>query len=340
MIIKKNISLLPYNTFGIDVKADYFIEYNSVDDLQEALKSDIVKSNSILAIGEGSNLLFLSDFNGVILHSRNKFISVLEENRHDILIEVGSGAIWDDFVVHCVENELYGIENLSLIPGQVGAAAVQNIGAYGVEVKDIISEVHAVETETGLLKIFALKDCEYGYRDSIFKNECKGKYIISSVVFRLSKLAKYCFDYQYLEQTVAEKGLISLSNVRETIIEIREAKLPNPKIQGNAGSFFKNPIVTKEQFLQLQEKYPDISHFHVSETEEKISAAWLISHCGWKGKHLGNAGVHDKQPLVIVNLGNAKGEEIANLASEIQFSVKQKFGVELYTEVNYISCKS
>lgn len=336
MNIKQNISLLPYNTFGIDAKADYFIEYNSVEDLQEALKSDIVKENRILPIGEGSNLLFLSDFKGVILFSKNKFISILEENTNDVLVEVGAGIIWDDFVAYCVDNGFYGTENLSLVPGQTGAAAVQNIGAYGVEIKDCITLVHAVEIKNGTATTFSQKECEYGYRDSIFKNKHKGKFIVSSVVFRLWKQEKYCFDYQHLEYAVKEKGDISLANVRKAIVEIRESKLPDPKKQGNAGSFFKNPVVAKSHFLQLQEKHPAISHFYVSETEEKISAAWLIDQSGWKGKRIGNAGVHDKQPLVLVNLGNATGEEIADLASQIQLSIKEKFNIELQPEVNYI----
>ena len=337
MLIKENISLLPYNTFGINVNADYFVEYNSTEDLLETLKHNIVSKNRILTIGEGSNLLFLSDFKGVILYSKNKFISVLEENPDSILIEAGSGVIWDDFVAYCADNGFYGIENLSLIPGQTGAAAVQNIGAYGVEIKDLISEVRTIEIASRLPQIFTTKECEYGYRDSIFKNKVKGKHIITSVVFRLSKHEKYCFDYEHLEHAVLKKGKISLANVRETIIEIRETKLPDPKTQGNAGSFFKNPVIARNHFLQLQEEYPNISHFYVSETEEKVSAAWLIDRCGWKGKRIRNAGVHDKQPLVLVNLGNVTGEEIAHLASEIQLSVKEKFNIVLQPEVNYVS---
>lgn len=339
MNIKENISLLPYNTFGIDVNTDYFIEYDSVEELQEILKSDIVKQNRILAIGGGSNLLFLSDFKGVLLFSKNKFISILKENPTDVLIEVGSGIVWDDFVAYCVDNEFYGTENLSIIPGQTGAAAVQNIGAYGVEIKDIISEVRTIDISSGIIKTFTKEECEYGYRDSIFKNKYRGKYIVTSVVLHLSKEEKYCFEYQHLENAVKAKGKVSLANVRKTIIETRETKLPDPKIQGNAGSFFKNPVIPKEHFLQLQKDYPNISHFYVSETKEKISAAWLIDQCGWKGRHVGNAGVHDKQPLVIVNLGNAQGEEVANLASRIQFSIKEKFNIDLHPEVNYINCK-
>jgi len=336
MVIKENSSLLPYNTFGINVNANYLIEYSSFDDLREVLKSDIVKKNSILAIGEGSNLLFLSDFKGVVLHSKNKYISILEEDEDTILIDVGSGVIWDDFVAYCVENRFYGAENLSHIPGQTGAAAVQNIGAYGVEIKDIISNVCTIEIGTELPRIFTKKECEYSYRNSIFKNKQKGKYIITSVVFCLSKKERYCFDYQHLERAVLKKGEVSLANVRKTIIKIRETKLPDPQKQGNAGSFFKNPVVSKKHFLQLQKENPDISHFYVSEIEEKISAAWLIEQCGWKGKNIGNAGVHSMQPLVLVNLGNVESNEIVHLASEIQLSVKEKFGIELHPEVNYI----
>ncbi len=340
MKIQNNISLLPYNTFGINVNAEYFIEYDSLEDLQKVLKLDIVTGKRILIIGEGSNLLFLSDFEGVILYSKNKFISILEEKDDEILIEAGSGVIWDDLVDYCVRNSYYGTENLSLIPGQTGAAAVQNIGAYGVEIKDIIYEVRTIDIQSHLPKTFTNKECEYDYRESIFKNKYKGKYIVTSVVFRLSKNPVYCFDYHHLEQAVLKKGEISLKNIRETIIETRESKLPDPKIQGNAGSFFKNPVISKDHFMELQTQYPDISHFYISDNEEKISAAWLIDRCGWKGKQIGNAAVHDRQPLVIVNQGNAKGEEIAYLASQIQRSVKERFKIELHPEVNYINCKS
>ena len=336
MIIKENISLLSYNTFGIDAKADYFIEYNSVEELQTALKSEIVKSNRLLHIGGGSNLLFMKDFKGVILHSAINFIKKVSEDADTVMLEAGAVVNWDDFVAYTVENGWGGVENLSLIPGEVGASAVQNIGAYGVEVQDVIVKVNAVEIETGESKIFSVEDCQYGYRESIFKKELKGKYIITSVVFKLQKQAQFKLNYQHLEAEVLKNGDINLQNIRQTIIAVRESKLPDPKIFGNAGSFFMNPVISKAHFNELLAQYPQMPHYFVSETEEKVPAGWLIDQCGWKGKQIGNAGVHDKQALVLVNKGGATGAEIVYLAEQIQASVKTKFGIELHAEVNYI----
>ena len=330
------ISLLPYNTFGINAKADYFVEYDSIADLQAVLQMDIVKQNRILHIGSGSNLLFLKDFEGVVLHSAIKDITGTREDVDSAYLEVGSGVVWDDLVAYCVLNGLGGIENLSLIPGEVGASAVQNIGAYGVEVQDIILEVNAVEIETATVRTFSNEECHYGYRSSIFKNELKGKYIITSVLFRLDKKPKFKLNYQHLEEEVLKCGEVNLQTIRQTIIAVRESKLPDPKVLGNAGSFFMNPIIAKTLFVSLQEKYPNIPHYVVSETEEKVPAGWLIDQCGWKGKQIGRAGVHNKQALVLVNLGGATGAEIVHLAEQIQSSVKETFGIELKPEVNYI----
>jgi len=336
MKIEQNSSLLPYNTFGIDAKADFFIEYDSASDLQAILKSEIVRNNRTLHIGGGSNLLFMHDFKGAILHSAIHSIQKIREDPDSVFLEVGSSVNWDDFVGYCVENGWGGVENLSLIPGEVGASAVQNIGAYGVEVKEVIVQVNAVEVETAGFKTFTNEACRYGYRDSIFKNEFKGKYIITSVLFQLNKNPEFRLKYQHLEDEVKKNGELNLSNIRKTIIHIRESKLPDPKILGNAGSFFMNPVIPKEKFLSLQARYPQIPHYFESETYEKIPAAWLIDQCGWKGKHIGNAGVHEKQALVLVNLGGATGAEIVYLAEQIQQSVKAKFGIELKPEVNYI----
>lgn len=332
----QHISLLPYNTFGIDAKADYFVEYDSIADLQAVLQMDIVKQNRILHIGSGSNLLFLKDFEGVVLHSAIKNITGAREDVDSAYLEVGSGVVWDDLVAYCVLNGLGGIENLSLIPGEVGASAVQNIGAYGVEVQDIILEVNAVEIETATVRTFSNEECHYGYRNSIFKNELKGKYIITSVLFRLDKKPRFKLNYQHLEEEVLKCGEVNLQNIRQTIIAVRESKLPDPKVLGNAGSFFMNPIIAKTLFVSLQKKYPNIPHYVVSETEEKVPAGWLIDQCGWKGKQIGRAGVHNKQALVLVNLGGAAGAEIVHLAEQIQASVKETFGIELKPEVNYI----
>lgn len=336
MLIKSNFSLLEYNTFGIDVRADYFVEYDSVQDLQTALKSEIVNENKILHIGGGSNLLFLSDFKGVVLHSAIHLIEKVKESDNSVYLQVGSGVVWDDFVAFCVDNGWGGVENLSLIPGEVGASAVQNIGAYGVEVQDVIVEVNTVEIETAQPQIFSAAACKYGYRESVFKNELKGKYIITSVVFKLDKTPIFKLNYQHLEEEVLKCGEVNLQNIRQTIIAVRESKLPNTKVLGNAGSFFMNPVISKSQFVLLQEKYPNIPHYFVSETEEKIPAGWLIDQCGWKGKQIGNAGVHDKQALVLVNRGGATGTQIVYLAEQIQASVKETFGIDLHAEVNYI----
>lgn len=336
MKISTNVSLKKYNTFGIDATADYLIEYDSATDLQNVLQTEAVKLNKMLHVGSGSNLLFLSDFKGVVLHSAINSIHVVEEDDNCVVVEAGAGVVWDDFVSYCVTNGWGGVENLSLIPGEVGASAVQNIGAYGVEVQDVIDEVNAVEIETGLLKVFTCKECKYGYRDSVFKNELKGKYVITSVLFRLSKKFVFKLDYQHLEDEVLKCGLINLNTIRKTIIEIRERKLPDTSVIGSAGSFFMNPVISKAHFEKLQDEFPAIPHYYVTETEEKVPAGWLIEQCGWKGKRIGNAGVHDKQALVLVNLGGATGLDIVNLADQIQKTVKDKFGIILKPEVNYI----
>ncbi|MFT3753445.1 MAG: UDP-N-acetylmuramate dehydrogenase [Paludibacter sp.] len=331
-----NASLLAYNTFGVDAKADYLIEYQSVEELQSVLQFEIVKSNPVFHIGGGSNLLFMKDFKGVILHSSIKFITKTSEDAGSVCLEVGAGVVWDDFVAYCVEMGLGGVENLSLIPGDVGASAVQNIGAYGVEVQDVIVEVKTVNVETAEVRIFSNEACRYGYRESIFKNEYRGQYIVTSVTFRLEKEPNFKLGYQHLEAEVLKNGEVNLQNVRNTIIAIRESKLPDPKILGNAGSFFMNPVIAREQFLALQAVYPQMPHYFVSETEEKVPAGWLIDQCGWKGKQIGNAAVHDKQALVLVNKGGATGAEIVHLAEQIRASVKEKFGIDLRPEVNYI----
>ena len=336
MKITPNASLLPYNTFGINAKADYIIEYNSVAELQNILNNEPIKSNRILHIGGGSNLLFLTDFKGVILHSDIKSINKINENADSVYLEVGSGVIWDDFVAYCVENEFGGVENLSLIPGEIGASAVQNIGAYGVEVQDVIQTVKSVEIATGNVREFSTVECRYGYRESVFKSSLKDKFIVTSVVFELAKQPEFKLNYQHLEEEVLKNGEVNLKNIRQTIISIRESKLPNPKITGNAGSFFMNPVVAKEKFYALQSEFPQIPHYNISETEEKIPAGWLIDQCGWKGKSIANAGVHDKQALVLVNRGGATGVEIAYLAEQIQQSVKERFDIDLLPEVNYI----
>ena len=337
MTISKHVSLLPFNTFGIDVKTDYLIEYSSVEELSAILKSELVTSSRLLHGGSGSNLLFLNDFDGVVLHSQLKSIDLLTTDEQSVYVEVGAGVAWDDFVDFAVNKGWGGVENLSLIPGETGAAAVQNIGAYGVEVQSVIDRVKTVEVESGEIREFSNAECEYGYRESIFKTMLKGKYIVTSVVFRLECVPTFTLDYQHMEDEVRKNGDLSLANVRQTIIAIRQSKLPDPAVQGNAGSFFMNPVIPKSLFVQLQSQFPEMPHYYVSETDEKVPAAWLIDKCGWKGKQIGKAAVHDKQALVLVNKGGATGAEIVFLAEQIQLSVKEKFGIELRPEVNYIS---
>lgn len=336
MEVKKDCSLLPYHTFGMDVKASLFIEYASVEELKHILR-EYLPGTPWLHIGGGSNLLFMRDYPGVILHSAIKGYEILEENEEEVIVRVGAGEVWDDFVAYTVKQGWYGAENLSLIPGEVGASAVQNIGAYGVEVKDLITHVEAIEVATGQERIFTNEECGYAYRESVFKLSLKRQFVLTKVSYRLKKTPTYHLDYGHVRAELEKRGYgLTLENVRRTIIGIREAKLPDPKIQGNAGSFFMNPIVSRTCFEPLLAQYPQMPHYEVDAERVKIPAAWMIDQCGWKGKQLGRAGVHHKQALVLVNLGGATGEEIIRLSEEIQKSVLNKFGVHISPEVNFI----
>lgn len=336
MKIFRDYSLLPHNTFGMDVKASVFIEYASVEELKEVL-SLYVKDNQWLHIGKGSNLLFTGDFSGIILHSAIKGYEVIHEDTNEVVVRVGAGEVWDDFVAMTVENEWYGAENLSLIPGEVGASAVQNIGAYGVEAKDLIVGVEAIEVSTGKECIFKNEECGYAYRESVFKSSLKYQYLVTHVSYRLKKTPCYHLDYGNIRlELEKQKVRLTLANVRQAIISIREAKLPDPKLQGNAGSFFMNPVISREHFEALLVDYPLMPHYEVDAESIKIPAAWMIDQCGWKGKRLGRAGVHDKQALVLVNLGGAVGTEVIALSEAIQKSVYEKFGINILPEVNFI----
>jgi len=337
MHLYQNHSLLNYNTFGLDVKTKYFLEFDSEEDLIDILKQRLVRENPLLVVGQGSNLLFLNDFDGVVLHSAIRGIQTVEETEDAVLIEVGSGVIWDDLVGYCVKQGWSGIENLSLIPGETGAAAIQNIGAYGVEIKDVVQKVKTIRIADGQSSVFEQEACHYAYRESVFKKELKGQFIVTSVIIRLSKKPVFNLSYNHLEKEVLKNGTMNLENIRNTIIRIRESKLPDPKVLGNAGSFFMNPVVKRERYETLQLQYPDMPHYFVSEQEEKIPAGWLIEQCGWKGRTIGNVGVHAKQALVLINCGGAKGKEIAELAAMIQQSVAGRFGINLIPEVNFIS---
>ena len=336
MKIFRDYSLLPHNTFGMDVKASVFIEYASVEELKEVL-SLYVKDNQWLHIGKGSNLLFIGDYSGIILHSAIKGYEVIHEDTNEVVVRVGAGEVWDDFVAMTVENEWYGAENLSLIPGEVGASAVQNIGAYGVEAKDLIVGVEAIEVSTGKESIFKNEECGYAYRESVFKSLLKYQYLVTHVSYRLKKTPCYHLDYGNIRlELEKQKVRLTLANVRQAIISIREAKLPDPKLQGNAGSFFMNPVISREHFEALLVDYPLMPHYGVDAESIKIPAAWMIDQCGWKGKRLGRAGVHDKQALVLVNLGGAVGAEVIALSEAIQKSVYEKFGINILPEVNFI----
>ena len=332
----ENASLIELNTFGIEAKAKLLIHYSSINELSDLINTGVTDQGKLLHIGGGSNMLFLNDFDGLILHSQIKFINLLSEDDEHVLIEAGSGVNWDDFVAYCVIKGWGGIENLSLIPGEVGASAIQNIGAYGVEVCDTLVEVNTIHIQTGEVRKFNKDDCQYAYRESIFKQSLKGQYAITSVVFKLHKIPVFKLDYQHLEEEVLKNGEITLHNIRKTIIAVRESKLPDPKITGNAGSFFMNPVLPREQFENLLHSYPSMPHYFVSATEEKVPAAWLIDQCGWKGKTVGNAGVHSQQALVLVNTGGATGAEIAHIALLIKQSVLKTFSIQLIPEVNYI----
>ncbi len=337
MEIKKDYSLLSHNTFGMNVKTSVFIEYESVEELKDVLSKFPLESDKWFHIGSGSNLLFTKDYQGTILHSAIKGYEVLHEDEDEVVIRVGAGEVWDDFVAYTVANGWYGAENLSLIPGEVGASAVQNIGAYGVEVKDLIVRVETVDVSSGKEHIFENELCGYAYRESVFKYRLKGKYIVTHVVYSLSKKSNYKLEYGNIRAELEKSACeLTLQNVRQTIINIREAKLPNPEIQGNAGSFFMNPIISRTLFDRLLVEYPQMPHYNVDDAHVKIPAAWMIDQCGWKGKQMGNAGVHDKQALVLVNCGGATGEEIVSLSNHIQQTVYDKFGIHIVPEVNFI----
>ena len=332
-----NCSLLPYNTFGMDVKASRFVEYASVEELRGLWNAEREAVARALHIGGGSNLLFTSDYEGLILHSAIKGYTVVKETEEEVEVRVGAGEVWDDFVAYTVANGWYGAENLSLIPGEVGASAVQNIGAYGVEAKDLIVSVDTFGLETGEERRFMREECRYAYRESIFKQELKGKYAVTFVTYRLKKHPVFHLEYGNIRAELEKQGCqVDLENVRRIIIAIRQAKLPDPKVLGNAGSFFMNPVVPKMQFEALLAQYPDMPHYPVDDAHVKIPAGWMIDRCGWKGKRVGHAGVHEKQALVLVNCGGATGKEVMHLAEEIVASVRERFGVTIRPEVNYI----
>ena len=332
MTIRDNCSLADRNTFGMDVRADRLIDWATTDELKNALQ-DIEKP--VLMIGGGSNLLFMGDFKGTVLHSTITSIDIIDSTDDLVYVKVGAGVVWDDFVAWCTINGFWGVENLSAIPGEVGASAVQNIGAYGAEAKDVIDTVQTICLTDGTERDFSNVECRYGYRQSIFKNELKGQYAVAYVIYALSKVPQPKLGYGALEQEVERLGGPTLANIRQAVISIRDSKLPDPKVLGNAGSFFMNPVVTEQEFNIIRSNYPDVPSYQAP-GGIKVPAGWLIEKAGWKGRSLGPAAVYDKQALVLVNKGGATGADVRHLADTIIADVKRKFGITLSTEVNYI----
>ena len=330
MIDERHYSLRKHNTFGIEAKCERFVEFTSVEEAQQVAKMLHESDLPYIIIGGGSNLLLTKDYPGMVVRSDILGIQIDGER-----MTCGSGEVFDEIVEASLMAGLYGLENLSLIPGDVGASAVQNIGAYGVEAKDYIESIEAVEIATGKVVIIKAQDCGYGYRQSKFKTEWKNRYLITHVTYRLSTVFKPHLDYGNIKQALSTLEPTA-PQLRKTIIDIRNAKLPDPKVTGNAGSFFMNPIVPRAQYEALAAQYPQMPHYEVDAEHVKIPAGWMIDQCGWKGKSLGRAGVHEKQALVLVNLGGATGDEIVKLCQTIQADVKVKFGIEIHPEVNIV----
>lgn len=333
--MKKDVSLQSYNTFGIDVKASRFIAVSSLNQLEELLAHD----QDYFVLGGGSNMLLTQDIKQTVLHIALKGYEIINQDfsQDELLLKVAAGENWHDFVLHCIAHNYGGVENLSLIPGNVGTAPIQNIGAYGAELKDVFHSCEALSRKDGSRRIFSLEDCAFGYRDSIFKGALKNKYIITSVTFRLTKRAhKINTAYGAIADTLAAKSISNptIKEVSDAVIAIRQSKLPDPKEIGNSGSFFKNPTVNQATFTALRKLFPEIPYYPIASDVIKVPAGWLIEQAGFKGKRFGDAGVHDKQALVLVNHGNATGEEIWALAMKIQKAVKETFGLEIVPEVN------
>jgi UDP-N-acetylmuramate dehydrogenase len=336
MKIVENCDLKNKHTFHIDVKSRYWIDFENVEEACSILNDRQYKSLPVLCIGGGSNLLFRNDFPGILLHSTLKTIEVVQEDGQSVSVRVGSGMVWDDFVAYAVEKGWSGVENLSGIPGEVGASPVQNIGAYGSEAKDTIEKVEALDRETLQMVCFSNEDCQFGYRNSIFKKELKDRFIICYVTYKLSKQFNANIIYDNLTAKLQEKGEINLKNIRRAVLEIRGEKLPDPAVMGNAGSFFMNPEVPAELYKSLLKTWPQMKGWAQENGKVKVSAAWCIDQAGWKGKRLKNAAVHDHQALVIVNLGTATAKDIIALSDKIILDVKTTFGIELHPEVLFI----
>jgi UDP-N-acetylmuramate dehydrogenase len=336
MKIIENFSLQNLNTFGISAKARFFAQFSDYQQITDLLKQ--FKNQKQLILGGGSNLLLTNDFEGIVLKNEIKGIELNRADEDFVYVRVGAGENWHQFVLTCIENDWAGVENLSLIPGTVGAAPMQNIGAYGVEIQSVIESVEALDKSSYSIRIFSNADCKFGYRESVFKNECKDQYIITHVNFRLFKRPQFNISYGAIQQTLTEMGKqdLSIKTISEAVCKIRSSKLPNPAEIGNAGSFFKNPEIPISQFEKMKSLYPNLVSYPVNEEIIKIPAAWLIEQAGWKGHRRGQIGVHTQQALVLVNYGGGNGLEIKQLANDIQASVQEKFGILLKPEVNFI----
>lgn len=339
MNIQENISLKPYNTFGLDANSQQFVSVISIEELQKVLQSEKAKSQPLFVLGGGSNILLTKDVEGLTLKVEIEGIEVVEETDNHVLVKVGAGVVWHDFVLYSLAKDWGGIENLSLIPGTVGAAPMQNIGAYGVEIKEVFEKLHAVNRITGEIEVFDKDACQFGYRESIFKNTSKNKYVIAEVYFRLTKQNHHLnTTYGAIEDTLKEMGIKNptIQDVSRAVIAIRQSKLPDPKKIGNSGSFFKNPTIDKIDYEQLKIDYPDMPGYQLPENMVKVPAGWLIEQCGWKGFRENDIGIHKNQALVLVNYGGGRGNDLWQLAQQVQASVRKKFGIELSPEVNVI----
>ncbi|RIH66760.1 UDP-N-acetylmuramate dehydrogenase [Mariniphaga sediminis] len=333
----ENYALTPHNTFGLKARARYFFEFTETEDLQTFVSSNESWNNlPLFVLGGGSNVLFRDDFEGLVIHPNIPGIFKVKEDRQYVWFEAGAGEVWDDFVKYCVDFGAGGVENLSQIPGSVGAAPVQNIGAYGQEVSHVIERVKGFDLQQKMPVEFPASACEFAYRDSLFKKELKNRVVITSVIFKLDKFPEFNLAYGQVEEKVNTLGEVSLQNIRKAVIEIRASKLPDVNELGNAGSFFKNPVVTVEFAEKIRERFPEVPVYPVNEKEAKLAAGWLIEKAGWKGRREGNVGVHEKQALVLVNYGNATGKEVFNFSEKIRQAVWEKFGVQLEREVNCI----
>ena len=337
MTIQNNISLGNFNTFHIDAKASYFAEVNHVNDFIALVNDGYTKKHHSMVLGGGSNMLLTKDYDGLIIKNNLKGIELVKEDEINVFVKAAAGEVWHEFVLFCIGRNYGGVENLSLIPGSVGAGPIQNIGAYGVELKDVFYECEGVSFADGTKRIFKLEECKFGYRESVFKQELKGQYFITSVTFKLSKNPTFRTDYGQIQSELDKMGVkeLSVKAISDAVCAIRSSKLPNPAEIGNAGSFFKNPVISKAQFEKIKASYPDVSSYPAGE-QVKLAAGWLIEKAGWKGKSFGTYGVHKNQALVLVNYGGAKGEEIFALSEQIIQSINDTFGVKLEREVNII----